>query len=218
MINIGQLKRVSRPEVKMKKHILLGLLMMFVLTLVLPAGLFTQEEDPEEGPVQALPDPKAWEQLPQMEMLKTLGIKETIKGQAWQFDMNNIKQALVKARVQEAVTIEYVSLKGMVYNLGTYSPMINGPLIKKPVGFVNPIKRKAINPQPEPPGFSTIPPLKQVALNTALPLKDARWNGKAVLLFKDASGQLKAAVELNLAAQTQIEPRLKEMNSHQQLH
>jgi len=199
----------------MKKHILFGFLMMFILTMVVPGVLFAQAEDPEEDPVQTMPDPKAWEQLPHMETLKTLDIKETLKGQAWQFDLNNIKQALVKARIQEAVTIEYVSLKGWVYNLGTYSPLINGPMIKKPVGFVNPIKRKAINPQPEPPGFPTIPSIKQVALNTAIPLKDARWNGKAVLLFKDASGQLKAAVELNLATQTQIEPRLKDMNSHQ---
>jgi hypothetical protein len=204
-------------EVKMKKYLLVCFLMVSMLTVVLPVSLFSQPEDEEEDPVQALPNPLAWKQLEKMEMLKTLKLKEVQNGQVWQFELRNIKLALEKAKVNQKVTILYVNPEGMAYPLGTYSPLkrksqatLKSPAKlkttakpKSPANLKSPtakgkLKKNLINPQPEPPRFHTIPALKQVPKRMAKKMMDLRWKGKSVLIFKDAAGQIKAVVNLNM--------------------
>jgi hypothetical protein len=203
----------------MKKYMLVCLLMLLMLAVVLPVGLFSQEEEEgEEEPVQAFPNPLAWKQLENMNNLKTLKITEVLNGQGWQFDLRNIKSALEKAKINQKVTIVYVNHQGMAYPLGTYSPLklkapasMKSPTTKEKLKkkFINPqpepprtpkekTKPKLINPQPEPPKFHTMPSLKQVANSKAKKMTDLRWKGKNVLIFKDAAGQIKAVVNLSM--------------------
>lgn len=190
-----------------------------MLAVVLPVSLFSQAEEDEEGePVRAFPNPLAWKQLEAMDNLKTLKITEVQQGQGWQFDLSVIKVALEKAKIYQAVTILYVNQEGMAYLLGTYSPLKlqssaspNAPTAKEKLKkkLINPqpeppktakgkIGPNLINPQPEPPIWTSIPSLIQVANSKALKMQDLRWKGKAVLIFKDAAGQIKAVVNLNM--------------------
>jgi hypothetical protein len=191
----------------MKKYLLLCFLMVLMLAVVLPVSLFSQPEDEEEGepPVQAFPNPLVWKQLEKMEMLKTLKLKEVQNGQVWQFELRNIKLALEKAKVNQKVTILYVNQEGMAYPLGTYSPLKrkSPAKLKSPANLKSPttkekLKKRLINPQPEPPKFHTIPSLKQVPRSAAVKMPDLRWKGKSVLIFKDAAGQIKAIVNLSM--------------------
>jgi len=176
-------------------------LMLLMLAVVLPVGLFSQEdeEEGEEDPVQTRPNPLVWKQLENMNNLKTLKITEVQKGQTWQFDLRNIKSALEKAKINQKITIFYVNRQGMAYPLGTYSPLKR----KVPASMKSPttkekLKKKLINPQPEPPRFHTMPSLKQVPQSMAKKMTDLRWKGKNVLIFKDAAGQIKAVVNLSM--------------------
>jgi hypothetical protein len=192
-------------EVKMKKYMLVCFLMLLMLAVVLPVGLFSQPEDEgEEDPVQTMPNPLAWKQLEKMDNLKTLKITEVRKGQVWQFDLMNIKLALEKAKINQKVTILYVNAEGVAYPLGTYSPLKR----KAPGSMKSPtakekLKKRLINPQPEPPKWLGIPSVIQVSDSMALKMTDIRWKGKSVLIFKDASGQIKAVANLS---QTGVNP------------
>jgi hypothetical protein len=179
----------------MKKYLLVCFLMLLMLAVVLPVSLFSQPEDEDEGepPVQAFPNPLVWKQLEQMEMLRNLKITEVQKGQVWQFELRSIKLALEKAKINRKVTILYVNPEGMAYPLGTYSPLkLKSPAAKEK------LKKRLVNPRPEPPRFHTIPSLKQVPRSAAVKIANLRWKGKSVLIFKDASGQIKAVVELSM--------------------
>jgi len=196
----------------MKKYFLVCFLMVLMLAVVLPVGLFSQPEEEEEEPVQAFPNPLVWKQLEKMDNLKTLKMTEVQQGQGWQFDLSNIKLALEKAKINQKVTILYVNPEGMAYPLGTYSPLkLKSPTAKEKLKkrLINPqpeppktskdkIGPNLINPQPEPPIWSSIPSLIQVANSTALKMQDLRWKGKSVLIFKDTVGQIKAIVNLNM--------------------
>jgi hypothetical protein len=194
-------------EVKMKRYRLICFLMVMMLAVVLPVSLFSQEEDEEEegGPIQAFPNPLVWKQLEQMEMLRNLKITGAQKGQVWQFDLRNIKLALEKAKINQKVTILYVNPEGIAYPLGTYSPLKrqSPAKLKSPANLRSPsakekLNKHLINPQPEPPRFHTIPSLKQVPRSAAVKIANLRRKGKAVLIFKDASGQIKAVVNLSM--------------------
>jgi hypothetical protein len=228
-ILIGQPRREDSPgcplEVKMKKYLLVCFLMVLMLTVALPVSLFSQPEEEEEGePVQAFPNPLAWKQLEAMDNLKTLKITEVQQGQGRQFDLSIIKQALEKAKITQEVTILYVNPEGMAYPLGTYSPLkmqssaspkaptakeklkkrLINPQPEPPKTAKNKIGPNLINPQPEPPIWSSIPSLIQVANSTALKMQDLRWKGKSVLIFKDTAGQIKAIVNLNRGTEIPI--------------
>ncbi len=176
----------------MKKNVWICFLMVFILVLV-PVSLFSQEEgeeEEEEGePIQARPDPRTWEALKKMEALKTIHIKAVQKGKVLEFDLTKIKEALVKAKINENVTVEYIASNGLVYNLGTYVPSFRR--IKRS----SPINKRLINPQPEPPRFHNIPILKQVKKSAAIKQTARALKGKALLVFKDIKGQIKAAIE-----------------------
>ena len=175
-------------------------LMLLMLAVVLPVNLFSQPEDEgEEDPVQTRPNPLVWKQLEKTDNLKTLKITEVQKGQVWQFDLRNIKLALEKAKINQKVTILYVNQQGTAYPLGTYSPLkLKSPGSMKSPTAKEKLNKNLINPQPEPPRFHTIPSLKQVSNSMALKMTDLRWKGKNVLIFKDASGQIKAVVNLSM--------------------
>ncbi len=210
----------------MKKNVWVCFLMVFILVL-LPVGLFGQEEDEEEGepPVQARPDPRAWEALKNMEILKTIHIKEVQQGNVLEFDMTKIKEALEKAKINVKVTIEYINSNGLVYKLGTYAPSFASAKRSSPINqrLINPqpeppksrsakrsspVNQRLINPQPEPPRFHNIPILKRLktgtAMKTAMALK-----GKAVLVFKDIKGQVKVTIEQKTLRKIKSIPILK---------
>lgn len=180
----------------MKKMLWFFIAMTMVLMLVTPVSLLCQEEpEEEEEPLQARPNPMAWVQLSKMESLKTLQIKELQEGQAVQINMNNIKQALGKAKIREKVSIVYMSPNGDSYHLGTYSP--SAVMGKKRVGSGK--NAVLINPQPEPPLFRHIPMIK-MARKGAPGVPDsaaARVKGKGVLIFKNIKGIIKARIQLN---------------------
>jgi hypothetical protein len=188
----------------MKKYMWVCFLMIFMLAIVVPGNLFSQEEEEEEEgePVQAYPNPMAWKQLETMGMLRTL--KMVQKGDAWEFDLKNIKLALEKARINQNVTIQYVNTKGMAYSLGTFSPVKKEIQKRKSKMHTDKINQKLINPQPEPPRLKTslffppIPSQVRIPNKYAKKTQDVRWKNKAVLIFKDAAGQTKAVVELSM--------------------
>jgi len=184
----------------MKKYLLVCFLMVLMLAVVFPVSLFSQAEEDEEGePVQAFPDPLSWQQLENMEMLKAFKITEIQQGQGRQFDLSIVKLALEKAKIYQKVTILYVNQEGMAYLLGTYSPLkLQSSASPKAPTAKGKLKKRLINPQPEPPRWTGIPSLIQVANSTALKMQDLRWQGKAVLIFKDTAGQIKAIVNLNM--------------------
>jgi hypothetical protein len=186
----------------MKKYMCLCFLTIFMLAIVLPGNLFSQEEEEEGEPVQAYPNPMAWKQLEKMGMLRTL--KMVQKGDAWEFDLRDIKLAVEKARINQNVTIQYVNAEGMAYTLGTFSPVKKE--IQKRKSKMNKVKinQKLINPQPEPPKLKTnlyfppIPSQVRISNRYTKKIQDVRWKDKAVLIFKDAAGQTKAVVELSM--------------------
>lgn len=179
----------------MKKNMLVCFLMMFLLTMVLPVSLFCQEEEEpeEEEPVQAYPNPIAWKQLAKMDTLKNLKITKVQNGQAWVFDLRNVKLALEKAKIRQRVIVEYISPEGITYPLGGYTPM--GRKSKMLKDRVDP---RLINPQPEPPRFHTIPFQKQVPVSAGIKMAKIKRKGKALLVFKDGKGKVKAVVELSM--------------------
>jgi hypothetical protein len=178
----------------MKKNMLVCFLMMLLLAVVLPVSLFCQEEEPEEEePVQAYPNPVDWKNLSKMDMLKNLKIRKVFNGKAWEFDLRNVKFALEKAKIHQKVIVEFISLEGLTYSLGEYKPI--GRKSKKLKDKIDP---KLINPQPEPPRFLTIPSQKQVLVNAGVKKADVKRKGKALLVFKDAKGIVKAVVELQM--------------------
>jgi hypothetical protein len=178
----------------MKKNMLVCFFMMFLLAMVLPLNLFCQEEEPEEEePIQAYTNPIDWKQLEKMDVLKDLKIKKVLKGQAWEFELRNVKIALEKAKIRQKVIVEFISLEGLTYSLGEYMPI--GRKSKTLKDKINP---KLLNPQPEPPRFHTIPSQKQVPVNAGVKKGDLKKKGKALLVFKDAKGIVKAVVELQM--------------------
>ncbi len=190
----------------MKKNVWVCFLMVFILVL-LPVSLFSQEEgEDEEGegePIQARPDPRAWEALKKMEALKTIHIKEVQKGKVLEFDLTKIKEALEKAKINENVTVEYIASNGLVYNLGTYAPSF------RRVKRSSHINKRLINPQPEPPGFPNIPILKRVKKSAAIKQAAMASKGKALVVFKDIKGQIKAAIEQKTLQKVKSIPILK---------
>lgn len=187
----------------MKKNVWVCFLMVFILVL-LPVSLFSQEEEEEEEPVQARPDPRAWEALKNMETLTTISIKELQKGTVLEFDMTKIKEALEKAKINVKVIVEYINSNGLVYKLGTYAPSFRS------VKRSSPINKRLINPQPEPPRFHDIPILKRLKASTAIKQAAMVSKGKAFLVFKDINGQIKAAVEQKTLRKIKSIPILKE--------
>lgn len=191
----------------MKKVFCLLLVVMVVLALVTPVNLYCQEEEPEEEePVQARPNPMAWVQLAKMEPLKTLQIKEIQKGRTMQFNMNNIKQALGKAKIREKVSIFYVGPTGDTYHLGTYAPGAVRVVKKRPGSGKNPV---LINPQPEPPRYRNIPMVKQAVKGAPVLVGPAaaKFKGKALLIFKNAKGQIKATIQLRQSFMRKVKPK-----------
>jgi hypothetical protein len=177
----------------MKKNMLVCFLMVLLLTMVLPVSLFCQEEEEEEEPVQAYPNPIDWKRLAKMDNLKNLKITKVQNGQAWVFDLRNVRLALEKAKIRQKVIVEFVSLEGVTYPLGMYSPAM-----RKSKRLKGKLNKKLINPQPEPPRFHTIPSQKQVPVSAGLKKADIKRKGKALLVFKDARGIVKAVVELQM--------------------
>jgi hypothetical protein len=191
----------------MKKNVWVCFLMVFILVL-LPVSLFSQEEgEDEEGegepPTQARPDPRAWAALKNMAALKTIHIKEVLKGNVLEFDMTKIKEALEKAKINVKVTVEYINSNGLVYKLGTYAPSF------RRVKRSSPINKRLINPQPEPPRFHSIPILKRLKRSTAMRQAAMALKGKALLVFKDIKGQIKATVEQKTLQKIKTIPILK---------
>lgn len=178
----------------MKKNMLVCFLMMLLLTMVLPVSLFCQEEEPEEEePIQAYPNPIAWKKLAKMDMLKNLKITKVQNGQAWVFELRNVKLALEKAKIRQKVIVEFISLEGLTYSLGEYMPI--GRKSKMLKDRVDP---RLINPQPEPPKFRSIPFQKQVPVSAGVKKGNLQKKGKALLVFKDAKGIVKAVVEIQM--------------------
>jgi hypothetical protein len=178
----------------MKKNLLVCFLMMFLLAAALPVSLFCQEEEPEEEePVQTYPNPIAWKKLAKMDTLKNLKIKKVQNGQARVFELRNVKLALEKAKIRQKVIVEYISHEGLTYPLGTYSPAVRKSKMVK-----DKLNKRYINPQPEPPMFHTIPFQKQVPVRAGVKKGNLHRKGKALLVFKDAKGMVKAVVELQM--------------------
>ncbi len=182
----------------MKKTLLSFLIIAVTLAMAAPFNLFCQsEKEPaDEGPVQAHSNPMAWMQLSKMESLKNLQIKEIQTGKVLQFNLGNIKQALVKARITEKVSIFYIAPTGDEYHLGDYAPY---PAIgaKRPGSGKDAV---LINPQPEPPGFPAMPMVKQVSKSATNQFPSQAAAAKAgktgLLIFKNIKGLIKATIQL----------------------
>jgi hypothetical protein len=201
----------------MKKNLLVCFLVMLLLAMVLPVSLFCQEEEepeeePEPPPDDDRPNPIAWKQLEKMDMLRNLKLRKVLNGQAWVFELRNVKLALEKAKIRQKVIVEYISLEGVTYPLGTYSPAM-----RKSKRVKSKLNKKLINPQPEPPRFHTIPFQKQVPVSAGIKKADIKRKGKALLVFKDGKGKVKAVVELSMGPipkrELRIHNKMKKRNN-----
>jgi hypothetical protein len=181
---------IIEKEVNMKKNVLVGFFLMAALVLF-TGNLFSNA--PPEGNSLGAPIPSAWKTLKSIQSLKNFCPKEVQPG-VLEFKMGIIKQALEKAGVNEPVTILYVGGDGITYNLGTYAPI--PPKSKEPKR--SPLDPRLINPQPEPPDWSSISLLKQIKKTPPTKKLLVSLKTKPTLIFKDAKGQLKAEVELNM--------------------
>jgi hypothetical protein len=187
----------------MKRMVWISILMMLIVVLVPVNGICQEEEPEEEEPVQARPNPMAWVTLKNDASLRNMGIKAVQNNRALSFNLAVVKQALQKAKVNQKVTIQYLDAKGNLFQLGTYAPSFRSmkkkatkrKATKKKTSH---LARRAINPQPEPPMFRTIPLNKQIAISAAVKSNPSslKQTGKNVLLFKNAKGQIKAIIQL----------------------
>lgn len=187
----------------MNKNVLIGFFLMVALVLF-TGNLFS--DAPSEGNTQGAPIPPTWKMVKNMQSLKNFCPKE-VKPGVLEFRMDIIKQALEKAGVSEQVVILYMGGDGITYNLGTYAPI-------PPKSKRNPLEARLINPQPEPPkdkksiikgppkpdlpDWSSIPVIKNVKKIPPTKKPLVRLKIKPTLIFKDAKGQTKAEVELNM--------------------
>lgn len=185
----------------MKKNLLVFLMVVFILAVTLPTTLYCQEEEEEEDPVQARPNPMAWKMLETLDTLKNIRITEVEKGQALQFDMKRIKSALGKVKLRKRASISYINSNGMVYQLGTFAPTLGKKKIIRSgkEGIL-------INPQPEPPRWDNIPILIKLAKGKAVKGPSIPPAGKAKLVFKNIKGQIKAVVVLNVPQSLKMTP------------
>lgn len=174
----------------MKRNVLFSLIIVLMVAMVLPAGLFYLEA--EEEPTR--PGLQPWKTLENLETLKNFKAVEVENGAVLSFDMKCIRESLTQAKIAQNVSIIYINSSEMVYHLGTFAPTI-----QKRKKIQSGKEWVYINPQPEPPGagWESIPLIKKIAKNAAVKGPQIAPVGKAKLVFKNAMGQVKAVVVLN---------------------
>jgi hypothetical protein len=177
----------KKGEISMKQRLLL-LVFITLLILVFSAPLLAQPEDEEEeGPIQAWPNPIAWSKFNKLTRISSLAISMH-RGNRLAIGMRGIRSALEKAGISEPVKIFINTGRGQI-KLGLFNPTV---LYRKRPGRV---KRSPLRSS----YFVQFRGIRGRHMFSHPAVKGGgSIAGPATLIFKNKMGQTKASFRTNI--------------------
>lgn len=170
----------------MKQRLLL-LVFITLLIVVFSAPLLAQPEDEEEeGPIQARPNPIAWSRFSKLTRISSLAISMH-RGNRFTIGMRGIRKALEKAGISEPVKIFLNTERGQI-KLGLFTPTL---LYRKRPGRVK------ISPQGS--NYSVrFRGIRGRHMFSIPGIEGESIAGPATIIFKNKMGQTKASFKTNI--------------------